>query len=276
MKRTLVILTAVVIAVAGLRGQAATILKVKAQPVNVRAKPDIASPIVKQLSPGTLLESTRKIGDWYEILVADDKGASVPGYVNAGFVDVVGGSGGAFPSLSRPSASTAAPGGGQPSRPSAMIILGAGLFMPGDEIFKTVYGQGPSFGGEIRVRAVGEIYLSVAGGYFKKTGALTETGEETTMTLLPIDALIVFSLLSGSLRPYAGAGLAACKYTEENVLGTVSEWGTGFGACGGVTWRWRSLALDARIKYSSIKVQPLDDPAGLGGLTLRLGIGFIF
>jgi hypothetical protein len=56
----------------------------------------------------------------------------------------------------------------------------------------------------------------------------------------------------------------------------VGEWGYGFAVCGGVTACWRFLGIDARVKYTSIKIKPLEDEVGLGGLTLSLAAGFIF
>lgn len=160
--------------------------------------------------------------------------------------------------------------------PSAIVFVRFGLFSPSDEIFKTVYGSGPVFGGELRLHVTGGFYLSLEGGYFKKTGKLTVTQDPTTMTVFPIDAMAVFHALSGHIMPYIGAGGAACKYTEKNVIGKVNELGYGFAVCGGVTARWRSIGIDARVKCSSVKVKPLEDDVNLGGLTFSIAAGYIF
>jgi hypothetical protein len=52
--------------------------------------------------------------------------------------------------------------------------------------------------------------------------------------------------------------------------------GFGFAACGGVTARWRSIGLDARLKYGSVKVKPLEEAVDLGGLTLSVAVGYVF
>jgi len=160
--------------------------------------------------------------------------------------------------------------------PSAIVFVWYGSFSPSDEIFKTVYGSGPVYGGEFRLHVKGGFYLALEGGYFKKTGKLTVTQDPTTMTIFPIDAMAVFHALSGHIMPYVGAGAAACQYTEKNIIGKVNEWGYGFAVCGGVTARWRSIGIDARVKYGSVKVKPLEDDVNLGGLTFSIAAGYIF
>jgi hypothetical protein len=102
------------------------------------------------------------------------------------------------------------------------------------------------------------------------------TQERTTMTILPVDAMAVFHVRSGSVMPYVGIGGSACRYTEENIIGKVSKWGLGAAACGGVTVRRRSLGLDARLKYSSVKVRPFEERVDLGGLTFSLAAVYAF
>lgn len=72
------------------------ILKVKVQTANVRSEPDANATIIKTLKFGMLLESSNKIGGWYEIIVEDENGNRISAYINTSVVDVV--SGGAEPS----------------------------------------------------------------------------------------------------------------------------------------------------------------------------------
>ncbi len=172
-----------------------------------------------------------------------------------------------------------APESASPARapwPSAIALVRFGVFSPSAGIFKTVYGGGPVFGAEFRLHAKGGLYLSLAGESFKKSGKLTVTQEKTTMMLLPVDAMALFHVLSGPVMPYAGIGVSACRYAEENIIGKVSKWGVGVAACGGVTVRRRSLGLDARLKYSLVKVKPLEDRVDLGGLTLSVAAAYVF
>jgi outer membrane protein W len=278
-----------IIAAAGLRAQETKMLKVKVQAANVRAEPDMTSAIVKQVNLGTMLESRQKIGDWFEIMVTDESGATISGYINSSVVDVVNAVA-AKPAAGVPQAAVVSPVAAKPApqpspppaagiqrpRPSMMILGRYGSFAPSDAIFKTIYGSGSVLGGEIRFRVAGGFYLSLEGGYFNKKGLLTVTRDETTMTVYPIDAMLIFHALSGSIMPYVGAGGAGCKYQEKNAIGTVDEWGYGFAVCGGLSARLNFLGIDARVKYTSIKIKPLEDEAGLGGLTLSLAAGFIF
>jgi hypothetical protein len=277
---------------AGAPQQETSILKVKVQVASVRAEPDMNSAIVKQVNLGTQLEYRQKIGDWFEIMVTNDKGTAISGYIHNSVVDVVS-TGGAKPAAGAPQqVPVVSTGGAKPAAqtgpppapaaevqghwPSIMIFGRYGSFSPSDENFKTIYGSGSVFGGEFRVHVVSGFFVSLEGGAFKKTGALTVTQEETTMTLYPIDAMVVFHALSGYVLPYVGAGGAVCKYTEENVIGKVDKWGFGFAVCGGITARWRFLGIDARVKYTSIKIKPLEDEAGLGGLTISFAAGVVF
>ena len=67
------------------------ILKVKVQTANVRSEPDMNAAVVKTLSVGTILESSTKIGEWYEILVDDENGNKISAFINANVVSVIGG-----------------------------------------------------------------------------------------------------------------------------------------------------------------------------------------
>jgi len=272
--------------------QEMAILRVMVQVANIRTDPDMNSAIVKQVNLGTLLESRQKIGEWFEILVTNDKGTAISGYINASAVDAAS-TGGARPAAAavnpgepKPPAQTGpppveqdnpAPSAGAPlGWPSIMIIGRYGSFSPSDENFKTIYGSGSLMGGEFRIHVASGFFLSFEGGSFAKTGALTLTQDETKMTIYPLDATVLFHFLSGNIMPYVGAGGAVCKFSEENVIGKVDQWGFGFAVCGGITARWNILGIDARVKYTSVKIKPLDDEAGLGGLTLSIGAGVIF
>ncbi|MBN2408110.1 MAG: SH3 domain-containing protein [Candidatus Aminicenantes bacterium] len=64
-------------------------LRVAAEQANVREKPDIMSPILKQLPAGAILEAERKEGEWFAVLVEKDEGGTVIGYVHESLVAVV-------------------------------------------------------------------------------------------------------------------------------------------------------------------------------------------
>jgi len=274
---------------AGLKTGETTVLKVKLQTASVRAEPDPNGAVVKYVTAGTRLEPRQKMGEWYEIVVTDEKGASISGFIHSSVVEVVG-PGAAAPAeravqppvvrqdpspqtqVAYPTPTIKVP----VQWPGGMIFGRYESFSPSDENFKSIYGGGSVFGGEFRLRIASAFYLSLAGGYYKGTGLLTLTKQDTTLTIFPLDAMVVYHFLSGGILPYIGVGGAVCKYKEENIIGTVDEWGFGFGFCGGVTARWKSLGVDARVKYTSVKIKPLEDEASLGGLTLSIGAGVLF
>jgi hypothetical protein len=66
------------------------VIKVIVGSANVRVKPDFASQVITRLPLGTLLESTAKTGDWYQISVSpDEKSAAVTGYIHQSTVQEV-------------------------------------------------------------------------------------------------------------------------------------------------------------------------------------------
>ena len=161
--------------------------------------------------------------------------------------------------------------------PSAMVFARFGSFSPSDGFFKSIYGSGFTAGLEGRIHIIDNFFVALAGGFFQKTGALTVTQEKTTLTISPLDVMAVYHIrLSGIFSPYVGAGGSLCLYTEKNALGDAKDSGFGPALCGGVTARWGSFGVDARLKYSSVKIKPFDLEAGLGGLTLSLAAGVIF
>ncbi|MCX6565871.1 MAG: hypothetical protein NTW38_05530 [Candidatus Aminicenantes bacterium] len=158
-------------------------------------------------------------------------------------------------------------------RPGLMIFGRYGSFRPSSDIFKEVYGPGPVFSGEIRIRLIGGLHLSLEAGSFKKTGKLTVTKEATKMTIFPVEAMAIYHFLPGKITPYAGAGPHLVSYRESNILGSVSGSGLGFAVCGGVAARWRFIGLDARVKYASVKDTPVKDKVDFSGLTFDIALG---
>ena len=66
-----------------------TKLKVVTEQSNIRLKPDIGSIIIKQVSLGTLLESTGKQGEWYRLKLTSGEGQPATGYVHESTVILI-------------------------------------------------------------------------------------------------------------------------------------------------------------------------------------------
>ncbi len=74
-----------------MNGAQVVTLQVTAEQANIREKPDIMSPVLKQLVTGAVLEAERKEGEWYAVRVDLDTGGTVIGYVHESLVRVVQG-----------------------------------------------------------------------------------------------------------------------------------------------------------------------------------------
>jgi opacity protein-like surface antigen len=64
------------------------LLYVKVPQANVRAEPDLKSPVIARLKLGTLLESSRRSGDFFEVALVDDQGQSRSGFIHSSLVEV--------------------------------------------------------------------------------------------------------------------------------------------------------------------------------------------
>jgi len=92
MKKTLVFcFFALVLSLSLVLAFQTTILKVKVQTANVRSEPDMNAAVVKTLQLGTIVESSMKIGEWYEIIVDDESGNKISAYLNVNVVSIIGG-----------------------------------------------------------------------------------------------------------------------------------------------------------------------------------------
>ena len=66
------------------------VLKVKVQTANVRLEPDMLSESIAQVTFGALLESSGKVGDFYQISITDKDGKPLDGFIHASVVEVLG------------------------------------------------------------------------------------------------------------------------------------------------------------------------------------------
>jgi hypothetical protein len=61
-------------------------LKVVTEKANLRVKPDIGSTIIRQVPQGTILESVRKVGEWYLVRFTTEDEKTLSGYVHESLV----------------------------------------------------------------------------------------------------------------------------------------------------------------------------------------------
>jgi hypothetical protein len=92
MKKRILILSLLILffsATAILAQEAPYKLKVVAEQANIRLKPDIGSIIIKQVPQGTILNSSGKQGEWYQIIIETDEKERASGYVHESLVVVI-------------------------------------------------------------------------------------------------------------------------------------------------------------------------------------------
>ena len=169
---------------------------------------------------------------------------------------------------------------GSASAAGTSVTIKGGYFSPSDEIFRDVYGGGPSFGLEIAVPLAGILQAWVGAELFSKKGLTTESEEATKVRIVPLYAGLRCQFAGKSVRPYIGAAAGYFLIREENPLGTASDGGIGFlGQTGFLIGLGPSLALDVHAGYRACTVTTGgDDPveAKLGGLSAGLGLSYRF
>ena len=160
------------------------------------------------------------------------------------------------------------------------VTLKAGYFSPSDEIFRDVYGGGPTFGLEIAVPVAGILQAWGGAEIFSKKGLTTESEEATKVRIVPLYAGLRCQFTGKSIRPYVGAAAGYFLIREESPLGTASDGGIGFlGQAGLLIGLGPSLALDVQAGYRACTVTTDgEDPveAKLGGLSVGLGLAYRF
>jgi hypothetical protein len=120
-----------------------------------------------------------------------------------------------------------------------------------------------------------EVFLHA--DYLSAKGNLTITDEETTITLIPIEAGARYLMGKSSFRPYLGAGAGFYLINEENPIGTIDESGIGFFIEAGLKYLLgKGIFVDAKLKYVILSIKPEDTSVNLGGPAVLLGFGFSF
>ncbi len=270
---------------------------VTAERVNLREKPSTDAPISATVVKGTELAVLAIDGAWYAVI---DPATGKSGFVHNLTVKVISGTAPAPAGAAPPSApglKPTKPAPAQPARPPvvrqpsapkdysqsfSMIIGRVGAFLPADSDFKTIYGTGMVFGGEIRIgpkrpggpRLVGWI----EGNTRQRTGKLTFTGEETKVTVTAAEGGVLYRVKPGRMSPYLGAGVGYFMFKENNEpLGEAKQNKVGFSGIGGVSFMAGTrFVIDLRLKYTMVSMAPAGVSVKVGGITAGAGIGLLF
>lgn len=164
------------------------------------------------------------------------------------------------------------------SQAEAFFIEAKGnYFLPKDQSFKDIYGNGKSFGVEIGLALGKRISIWAGGHYFSKKGKLTFTEEDTKIQIIPLYAGLRYRLAKSSIRPYVGFAFGYFRYKEINPIGTIKKGDIGYIGQVGIIFKvGGALFLDVKGSYSYCKVKPVDIEANLGGLQGGIGLGLEF
>ena len=148
-----------------------------------------------------------------------------------------------------------------------------------DPIFKDIYGSGGMmFGGSLSY-VLKKFELRAEYNYFHKTGKMTLTQEDVTLTLTPIILGMRFRILGQKVSPYIGAGVGTLPYKEKlpERLEHVSERATSLHFEGGGYVNLKhKLFMDLNIRYAWAPTQPFSEKIQLGGVRAGIGIGYSF
>lgn len=158
-----------------------------------------------------------------------------------------------------------------------ILKLTCGYFLPAEQAFKDVYGNGLTWGGEAAIYVWKNVGLWLGGGYFGKEGRLTFTQEETKVQILPFGGGIKLKTSSENLDLYSGLGLRYNSFKESNPIGEASKGGLGIVVMiGGIIKILKEVALDLSVEYSYCRMKPADFTINIGGLSVGLGLGYEF
>jgi len=163
-------------------------------------------------------------------------------------------------------------------RAESLTIQARGsYFNPTDQVFRDIYGNGMSWGGELGFKLTKRIGVWAGGDYFSKVGKLNFTEEETKVRIAPLTAGAKVYLAIGKLMPYVGAGLGYFQVKETNSIRAVEKGAIGFVVRAGLVFKLGApFFMDVQGTWSTCSVQPLEVQANLGGLSAGVGLGLEF
>lgn len=168
------------------------------------------------------------------------------------------------------------------SAPGFIFLLRTAYMMPSENAFKEIYGNPQVYSIELRLGKK-KLGIWLEGGQLKSEGKLTSTEEITRLTIMPLEAGLLFRFSNGRLVPYLGVGAGYYSYEEYNDLGSVQVKEIGYVGVGGLSYHLGAFILDLKAKYSYCKIKPgaTDENVepienNIGGLSLSFGLGLGF
>jgi opacity protein-like surface antigen len=157
------------------------------------------------------------------------------------------------------------------------VTARGGYFVPSDSVFRNIYGNGMSWGGELGFHITSRLEAWAGADYFSRTGKLAFTQEETRIRIVPLTAGLRYAFPISRLKPYVGLGIGYFRYKETNSIGKVEKGDFGYcGRIGVIISLGSSFFVDIQGNWTRCTVRPAGVKADLGGIQTVLGLGFEF
>lgn len=151
------------------------------------------------------------------------------------------------------------------------------FFIPSEQAFKDIYGNGMMYGAEISFKILNRLDAWVDGSYLTRKGELTFTKEETSLKIIPLCLGLKYFLSSRAIKFYMGIGAGYFIFEESNPIGNVNTGKIGFkGKIGILISITKSMFINIFSDYTFCKIHPADFNIDIGGLDSGLGIGIEF
>ena len=160
---------------------------------------------------------------------------------------------------------------------SFTVKLRSSVFVPQDNFFEEIYGEGFACGIEIDIPLWKKIDLWALGNYYSKQGKLTYTQDPTEVKILPIEWGLRYRFMSKKINLYTSIGLGYASLYESNFIGDVSTKGFGYNvSLGGFLFLFHNLIFDVFVHYSWYNVHPTSIKVNIGGYDIGVAIGYSF
>lgn len=157
------------------------------------------------------------------------------------------------------------------------VKLKSSIFVPQDNVFEEIYGEGLTYGIEIDILLWKKLDLYASGNFFSKQGKLTFTQDPTTIRIFPIEWGLRYRFLNKRISLYAGIGLGYVSINESNFIGDVSTKNMGYNVgLGGFLSLFHNLIFDVSVRYSWCEIHPASIGVNIGGYDLGIAVGYSF
>ena len=258
-------------------------IRVIADNATIRVHPDFKSDLLRTATLDMILFSNEKVGEWHKVEIPGLRNIILFGYIHESLVEIVG-TEAREPMIQTepvpvkkysPPIHYDQPKAKQPI--PIMIGLNTSYYFPPDQVFKSIYGGGLYFSGEIAVGIFKNMDIWINGGFFSKKGEMTFSKEKTTLQIIPFGVGTTYRVPMGIFQFYGGLGVSYHLFEESSPLGETKKGGVGFeGRVGSLIKIIKFLSLDFSAKYTYCKIEPADISINIGGFRVGAGVAFNF